>query len=145
MISDLGKALDPVADKLTQVSVVLCLAFRYKLMWILLGLCVFRETCMFILGLITVHKTDSVYSARWYGKVSTFTLYATALALLVFRKYMEAHPWLPTMLIILCMFLVVMALVLYTRFFTSLWKEADAKKAAETEASDETSEAEPLR
>ena len=42
MVSDLGKALDPVADKLTQVCIVLCLAFTYPLLWVLLGLCVLR-------------------------------------------------------------------------------------------------------
>ena len=128
MVSDLGKALDPIADKLTQVSVVLCLAFRYKLMWILLGLCVFRETCMFIMGLITIKKTDSVFSARWYGKVSTFTLYATMLALLVFPKMPH---WLSVALIILCMFLVVMALILYAQFNFNLWKQASEKKSAQ--------------
>ena len=123
MVSDLGKALDPVADKLTQVSMVLCLAFKYKLMWILLGLCVIRETCMFILGLISMKRTGRVYSARWYGKVSTAVLYGTGLALLVFPKMPS---WLSTALIILCMIVVVLALTLYTRFHMQMWKKAEA-------------------
>lgn len=123
MVSDLGKALDPVADKLTQVSMVLCLAFKYKLMWILLGLCVIRETCMFILGLISMKRTGRVYSARWYGKVSTAVLYGTGLALLVFSKMPS---WLSTALIILCMIVVVLALTLYTRFHMQMWKKAEA-------------------
>lgn len=127
MVSDLGKALDPIADKLTQVAVVLCLAFRYKLMWILLGLCVFRETCMFIMGLITIKKTDSVFSAKWFGKLSTFTLYGTMLALLVFPKMPEQ---LSTGLIVLCMCLVVLALTLYARFYFKLWKKASIEAAA---------------
>ena len=126
MVSDLGKALDPIADKLTQVAVVLCLAFRYRIMWILLGLCVFRETCMFIMGLITIKKTGTVYSAKWFGKISTFTLYGTMLALLVFPHMPD---WLSTGLIILCMFLVAMALVLYARFNFKLWQQAEKQKA----------------
>lgn len=132
MVSDLGKALDPVADKLTQVSMVLCLAFRYKLMWILLALCVIRETCMFILGLISMKKTSRVYSARWYGKVSTVMLYGTGLALLVFPKMPS---WLSTALIILCMVVVVLALTLYTRFHMQMWKEAAAEGSAVKSAS----------
>ena len=129
MVTDLGKALDPVADKLTQVSMVLCLAFRYKLMWILLALCVIRETCMFILGLISMKKTNRVYSARWYGKVSTVVLYGTGLALLLFPKMPD---WLSTGLIILCMVVVVMALTLYTRFHMQMWKEAKEKQAVKS-------------
>lgn len=128
MVSDLGKALDPIADKLTQVSVVLCLAFRYKLMWILLGLCVFRETCMFIMGLITIKKTDSVYSARWFGKISTVMLYGTMLALLVFPGMPKR---LSVGLIVLCMLLVVMALFLYARFYLKIWKTVSEDDSAE--------------
>ena len=127
MVSDLGKALDPVADKLTQVSMVLCLAFKYKLMWILLGLCVIRETCMFILGLISMKRTGRVYSARWYGKVSTAVLYGTGLALLIFPKMPS---WLSTALIILCMVVVVLALTLYTRFHMQMWKKAEVENAS---------------
>ena len=38
MVTELGKALDPVADKLTHAALALCLAFRYPLMWALLAL-----------------------------------------------------------------------------------------------------------
>lgn len=125
MVSDLGKALDPVADKLTQASIVLCLAFQYRLMWILLGLCVVRESCMAVLGYMTIRKTGQVTSAKWYGKVSTVVLYGTALALLVFPGM---PGWISTCLIILCMCCVFMALVFYTRYYTTLWKKADAHK-----------------
>ena len=119
-VSDLGKALDPFADKLTQVCIVLCLAFTHPLMWILLGICVVRETCMGILGLINIRKTGTVFSANWYGKVSTVVLYGTALALMLFPGM---PGWLSTALIVLCMVCVVMALVLYARFYLRKWKE----------------------
>ena len=118
MVSDLGKALDPVADKLTQVCMVLCLAFRYPLMWILLGLCVVRETCMAILGYMNIRRTGEVKGANWYGKVSTVVLYGTGLALLLFP---DMPAWVSTCLIVLCMICVVMALILYTRFYVGLW------------------------
>ena len=122
MVSDLGKALDPVADKLTQVCIVLCLSFRFPLMWFLLGLCVIRETFMLIFGWLTMKKANAVYSARWYGKLSTVMLYGTALALLVFP---HMPGWLSILLIVLCMVCVATALVLYARFFTGTWKQAE--------------------
>ena len=33
MVTELGKLLDPVADKLTHGALALCLALRYPLMW----------------------------------------------------------------------------------------------------------------
>ena len=127
MVSDLGKALDPVADKLTQVSLVLCLAFSHPLMWYLRALCVVRETTMLVLGLITMKRTNGVFCAKWYGKLSTVMLYATGLALLVFPKM---PGWLSTLLIVLCMVCVFLALVLYVRFNLSLWRRAAQKKDA---------------
>ena len=116
MISDLGKALDPFADKVTQVSVILCLAIKLAirenpLLWILLGICVFRELCMGVLGYITIRKTGKVPGARWYGKVSTVVLYASALALLIFR---DMPSWLSTLLIILCIVCVICSICVCT-------------------------------
>lgn len=130
MISDLGKALDPFADKVTQVSVILCLAIKLAikenpLLWILLGICVFRELCMGILGYITIRKTDKVPQAHWYGKLSTIVLYASALALLIF-PHMPA--WLTTSLIVACIVCVLLSLTLYIRYFSSQWKQVPAKQ-----------------
>ena len=132
MVSDLGKALDPFADKVTQVCVILCLAIRlpikdHPLLWVLLGICVFRELCMGILGYITIRKTDKVPGARWYGKVSTVVLYASALSLLIFPM----PNWLSTTLIVVCMVCVLTALILYTRFFIGTWKTPAAAQNAE--------------
>ena len=125
MVSDLGKALDPLADKLTQVSIVLCLALSRPLMWVLLGICVVREPCMGILGYITIKKTNQVPSARWYGKVSTVVLYTTALTLLVFS---DIPHWLSCTLVGLSIFCVASALLLYTHYYVGIWKQADRQK-----------------
>ena len=82
---------------------------------------------MAILGYITIRKTNKVPGARWFGKVSTVVLYTTALALLVFPKMPD---WLTTVLIALCIVAVVMALILYVRYFTGLWKQAETAKPA---------------
>ena len=36
MVSDFGKILDPIADKLTQGAIILCLTVQYPLMWVLI-------------------------------------------------------------------------------------------------------------
>lgn len=76
MISDLGKALDPIADKLTQVAVLGCLAFRFPLMLIPLGLLVLKELAAGVMGLLVIRRTGQVHGAEWHGKVSTALLYA---------------------------------------------------------------------
>ena len=122
MVSNLGKALDPFADKLTQACIVFALAFTHPLLWILLGLCVIREPSMAVMGMITIRKTGKVPSARWYGKLSTVALYGTALALLVFP---EMPGWLATVLIVFCIVCVAAALALYAVYYAGVWKQAE--------------------
>ena len=43
MISSLGKILDPVADKATQFTLIICLTVKYRILWYLVGLFVLKE------------------------------------------------------------------------------------------------------
>ena len=76
MASDLGKMLDPVADKLTQAAMLFCLLTRFPLMILPLALMVVKETFMGVTGLLIIRRTGSVFGADWHGKVTTWLLYA---------------------------------------------------------------------
>lgn len=84
MISDLGKILDPLADKLTEGALLVCLGFRYKLMIVLFLVMALKEFFMVKLGLKAISQ-GTVISAQWFGKVYTVLIYATVLALLIFK------------------------------------------------------------
>ena len=71
MVTELGKALDPVADKLTHAALALCLAFRYPLMWALLALMAVKEGYMGIMGLYFLKRGKMLDGAMWFGKVCT--------------------------------------------------------------------------
>ncbi|HIT66285.1 MAG TPA: CDP-alcohol phosphatidyltransferase family protein [Candidatus Merdisoma merdipullorum] len=77
MISDLGKVLDPVADKMTQAAMLFCLCTRFPLMIVPLILMVVKESFMGISGLLIIRKTGGVFGADWHGKAATVLLYAT--------------------------------------------------------------------
>ena len=76
MVSDFGKAFDPVADKLTQIAMLFCLVTRFR--WMLLPLCVMvvKEVAAGILGLVVIRKTGNVDGAVWHGKATTVSLYS---------------------------------------------------------------------
>jgi len=75
MISDFGKAFDPIADKLTQMAMMLCLVTRYPLMAIPLVILVVKEVISGVLNLITIKRTGQVFGALWHGKLNTVLLY----------------------------------------------------------------------
>ena len=84
MVSDFGKILDPIADKLTQGVVLICMAARCPVLWIPAGLLVIKEALVGGTNLLVIRKTERVEGAKWHGKVTTVLLYATMLAHLTF-------------------------------------------------------------
>ncbi|MCI8633468.1 MAG: CDP-alcohol phosphatidyltransferase family protein [Lachnospiraceae bacterium] len=84
-ITELGKFLDPVADKLTQATIVVCLAFRYPLLWAIFAVEVLKEGFMLVAGAIMLKvKGRKLNGAKWYGKVTTAVMDFTLLFLLIF-------------------------------------------------------------
>ena len=76
-VSDLGKALDPVADKLTQAVMLFCLASRHPALKAPLLLLVAKEAFAAFSGVMVIRKAGYVPGAVWHGKVTTLLLYAT--------------------------------------------------------------------
>lgn len=84
MVSDVGKILDPVADKLTQGIVMICLAARFPGLWLLVGLMLVKEAVTGITNWVILRRTGWVHAAQWHGKLATVLLYAAMLAHLLF-------------------------------------------------------------
>ena len=76
MISNFGKALDPVADKLTQFVLLVSLCIEYPEMVVPCGMLTIKEIISGIVALRTIHRTGKVDGANWHGKLSTVILYA---------------------------------------------------------------------
>ena len=121
MVSDVGKVLDPIADKLTQVTLVICLTARYPWMWALLALFAVKECLMLLWGYLTLKSTDTINSAKWYGKLSTVVLYAVMMILILFVDIPEAGA---KALMLLCGGVMLLSLVMYGRFYHAILDQA---------------------
>ena len=72
MISTFGKVFDPVADKLTQMAIIICLAIHFGwYMLIPLAIFVVKEVGMNVVGLVAAKKTGKIKGAMWHGKLNT--------------------------------------------------------------------------
>ena len=112
MISDLGKVLDPVADKLTQAAMLFCLCTRFPLMILPLVLMIVKEGFMGISGIMIIRKTGSVFGADWHGKAATVLLYA---AMIVHVFWYEVPVLVSDLMIGACSLMIVISLILYAK------------------------------
>ena len=117
MVSDVGKVLDPIADKLTQAALLISLATRYRVLYWLFVLFVVKELMQGSLGYLVLKKTDVLEGARWYGKVSTGVFYGVMMALILFDTI--PLPW-AYALIGLCAAALAMSMILYALFFARI-------------------------
>ena len=131
LVSDFGKAIDPVADKLTQIAVLLCLMpMKY---WWVVGILVFKEISIGILTLLALHRTHKGYSAGWYGKLCTVVIYLS-MGILILWEVVIGSP-VPSLFVlidaIVISALVLLSFVKYFIYFTRILRDTRAKEPRE--------------
>ena len=131
-VSDLGKALDPVADKLTQVAMLFCLLFRFPRMIILIIVLCVKEVFVGSTQLLVIHRTEEVLGADWHGKLTTILLYGVMLLHLL---WLDLPASLSFALEMLCIVMLLLSGVLY-----GLRNIRAAKAARQEEQTDEPTE-----
>lgn len=89
MISTVGKILDPLADKATQFTLILCLAIRYQVLRYLFCLFVVKESFQLIVGGITLRKGKMLEGALLWGKICTTVLFVSLIVLVMIPTISE--------------------------------------------------------
>ena len=81
-ITELGKILDPFADKITQGTVAICVGIKYPIICPVLIIFIVKELGMLILASQLITKKKKPGAAKWYGKVGTALFYITIVAVI---------------------------------------------------------------
>lgn len=86
MITTVGKILDPIADKMTQFTLTLCLSLEYPVLMPVLALFVVKEAFQLIAGIFFLRKGRMLPGALMTGKVCTTVLFISLIALVLFPE-----------------------------------------------------------
>ena len=88
MITNLGKLLDPVADKLTQLALMICLSVRHRALRFLLLMFLIKEFFQFFAMIASLRHGKALDGALMTGKISTTVLFGS-LTLMVLCPNLE--------------------------------------------------------
>ena len=91
-ITNLGKILDPFADKLMQCTALVCLCIKnYVPLWFVLVFFA-KELATMATGLLVIKRRSVVVVSKWYGKTAVCLFYLAIFVCVVFRSFLEQNP-----------------------------------------------------
>jgi len=119
LITDLGKILDPLADKGMQITMLISMAIADLMPWFVVIFIFLKEFLMCVGGAV-LYKANTVVGANSYGKIATVVTSLSVIAILLFHDFMSATvlgilQWLPVAF-------AVYAFIRYTMLFTKIKK-----------------------
>ena len=125
-VTSLGKIMDPIADKLYQFMVAVCLAVKVPKMTVIVCLLFVKEISMGIMGLMLINRGGEIFSAKWYGKFCTAFVDLTMVFFLITPlRGIDVPSAVMNVLIILCSVILVFTAVMYTKLFAKKIKDTD--------------------
>ena len=124
MITDWGKMLDPIADKITLGAIIISMSFKYSIVVPMVVFYIIKEGYMAVAGIISIRAGHKIEGAMWYGKVCTFATYVILIVLLLFPNMPEV---MVNVLVIADMIIMAFTLIKYFIYHRGLWEELRGK------------------
>ena len=116
LVSNFGKLMDPLADKLTQISVLASLVTVDFIPFWILVIVILKELIMVVGASFLYGKNVVVYS-KWYGKLATVLFYLAIVISLITKQHSLSSFWCNFDLVIYCIALActVFSLIMYVK------------------------------
>lgn len=116
LISNFGKLMDPLADKLTQISVLASLVKVDIIPFWILIIVILKELIM-IIGASFLYGKDVVVYSKWYGKLATVLFYLAIVISLITKQFNLSGFWTYFDLALYCIALIctVFSLIMYVK------------------------------
>ena len=130
-ITQLGKMLDPVADKLTLLAVAVCLSLIEPLIFPVIMILALKDILMLVGATMLLKKRIMPVASEWYGKLGTICFYFSVAAIVIFDMILKFENFWIVSYIMLSITAVIMiySLIRYYLIFRSLLKEYKEKSA----------------
>lgn len=130
LITDWGKFIDPVADKLMQFAMLVVTILKAPFVLILVIAFVLKESILLIVGLYIYHKGNNLNGAMWCGKLCTVVMDISMLILIACPESFITDALTDTIIVVVMAFMLlsfVVYLNAYKKLYASMKAENDKK------------------
>ena len=129
-VTSLGKILDPIADKVTLISVAVCMVIYMPAILPIMMVLVFKEFLMLLGGFILLLRKMAPPPANIFGKVATLVFYFV-ICLIILTKIVTGQENMTLVYfgLILTAVVMIIALVQYSVVFFRMNQAKKAEKA----------------
>ena len=122
-ISGLGKVLDPLADKMMQFTVLICLWIKDFIPWWFVVPFFVKDLFTLFAGLIVIKRRSVAVVSKWYGKLTVCLFYATIVIATICKDFFASHEVLRIILFVPAIGFAIFSLVAYIKHYAYLKNE----------------------
>ena len=90
-ITELGKVLDPLADKLTQLAIGIMICIKYPFITFMIAILVIKEVSMIVFSYRLLKLGADPIAALWWGKIATAVFYVSTCFIVAFGHYIYGN------------------------------------------------------
>ncbi len=132
-ITNLGRILDPIADKLMQCTVLICLYIKEMIpIWFVLPFFA-KEIFTLIMGGIVIRRRSVVVVSKWYGKLTVCLFYATIVLSVYIQDILRENLLLAALVFLPAIVSALVTIVAYVKHYAGL-KDRDKADEMRTKA-----------
>ncbi len=121
-ITDIGKLLDPLADKLMQIAAAVCFTIDNVIFLAVLIPLLLKEFAMLIGGVLIIKRSKVVVQANWYGKLATIVIFVCAFLRLLIRNSLALDITVCALILLMLVFSLIMY---YLKVFRVKYSQSD--------------------
>lgn len=130
-ISNVGKILDPLADKLMQCTVLVSLYIKNLIpLWFVIPFFA-KEIFTLCVGFLVLQRRSVVVVSKWYGKMTVCLFYATILLSVFIADYLKNNPLLTIVVFLPAIICALLTLGAYIEHYAGLRKKDSAQTKSE--------------
>ncbi len=130
-VSEFGKLLDPVADKLTLLAVGIGICIITPEVITVMVILIIKDVLMLVGACALIKNNIKPPQARWYGKLGTILFYISVCTIVVLKVANISVPYLSVIMLSVTAVSMIFALIKYFFLFMDLLKNPEENRMKE--------------